>query len=669
MARIALRSNLAALLQRGRQGSRSIRFKITIKIWLLLLAVFSLTNLAVNVLAARLVLERGELYLGTTSKLLGFGLENWLDDIRLQLEFEAGLPTFRSLDPQQIKPELERLARLYPYRYWRVWKPTGALVAYTGQPINLARAERDIIRSKHFQAARSGLISYGAVHSSSMIGQDCLAYIVPIYRHGSLPAMAGRPADALLSFCLPLASLKKDLSLERLSRQLQASSVQTASGEVTFDVVSQYLVGDNGVVIHLLGPHLGQVGQAHSKPPSVTGSVDGSRFEVSASINQLVSAAGQPSVLRRWSWRGTDLFSFSTPIHGNWRLVTLLSEEQLFSSMRGALAFLLKLHIVALVVITISLYISCSNLLKPLQFVAQALRRFRDGEFGLSLPAHQSDEMGVLLEDLKETGLQLDDLLKQQAMLVRRDLQIETARRIQGDFLVRSLPEDARFALAAYSSPALDVGADWYDAMTIGDQTLVVVADVCDKGVGSALYMSVFRTLVRYGVQRALSDAVPQVKDPLSTVLQLVNDYMIHNHGGSAMFATAFVGLYHASPHRLEYVLAGQEPPLLMRKHGLVQLETCGPALGLFPASFVTREQQLSPGDLLLAYSDGLVDARSETDESFGLQRVKDYLVQLDPDSLDAQVALDGLVEATRRHIGKADQFDDLTMMTLLIRS
>jgi sigma-B regulation protein RsbU (phosphoserine phosphatase) len=665
----ALNPKLKDLIQRGRQGRRSIRFKITFKIWLLLLVVFGLTNLAVNLLAVRLVLQHAKLYMGSSSTIFAYAMDRWLDGIRLDLENEASLPAFQSLDPQRIKPQLDRLAQLYPYRYWRVWSPSGQLLAYTGKGVNLLAAEQSVSRSKHFKQALSGSISYGAVRSSAMIGQDCLAYIVPIYRRGSLPAMAGQRADGLLSFCLPLASLKKELEIDRMAKDLNASLVRDSAADQTLNLMSQYLVGDNGVVLHLLGPHLGRGPSSDRLHSVAAGNVDGRLFENSKALDALISAVTDQRALQRLTWQGVPFFSFSTPIEGRWRLVTLITEDELFYSLRSVSALLLKLHITALFVITLSLYVTGGNLLKPLQFVAHALRRFREGQFQLILPAHKQDQMGVLLEDLRDTGLQLDDLLKKQAISVRRDLQIETARRIQGDFLVRSLPCDPRFGLAAFSAPALDVGADWYDAMTIGDQTLLVVADVCDKGVGSALYMSVFRTLVRYGIQHALADSDDDASNVISNVLNLVNAYMIGNHGGSAMFATAFVALYHADSKRLDYVLAGQEPPLLRQGNALVKLETCGPALGLFEASYVTRQCQLAPGDLLLAYSDGLVDARSETDESFGLERAMTYLTHLDASSLDAQTALDGLVDLTRRHIGKADQFDDLTLMTLLIRS
>lgn len=672
MAPKALRSNLSALLRRGRQGTRSIRFKITFKIWLLLLVIFSLTNVAVNVMAARIVLERGHLYLGSTSTLFAFGLENWLLNIQKQLELEASLPAFRGLDFKQIQLELDRLAQLYPYRLWRVWSPSGELLAHTGKAGDPAAAQQLIIRSKHFQAARRGNVSYGAVKSSSMVGEDCLAYIVPIYRNGSLPAMAGRPADALLSFCLPLSSIKKDLSMDRLVRQMQASSVQTKSGMVSLDLVSQYLIGDNGVVIHLLGPHYGDFGRVVSQAKLVPVSQQGAHlaFDANQMVGQLLASSGPDIALHRLRWQGLELLSYTAPIEGKWRLVSLIGEDQVFASLRETLAVLLKLHILALALITISLYVSCGNLLKPLQYVAKALRSFRDGRFQLALPPHQEDEMGTLLEDLKSTGVQLEDLLSQHALLVRRDLQIETARRIQGDFLVKTLPANEQFVLAACSLPALDVGADWYDAMTMGDQTLIVVADVCDKGVGSALYMSVFRTLIRYGMQRALAEAGVngEVDQPLSHVLGLVNDYMIGNHSGSAMFATAFVALFNESTGQLNYVLAGHEPPLVKHEHGLSTLEECGPALGLFSAAFVTRQYQLRPGDLLLAFSDGLLDARSPSDESFGLERVEQILLELPTEEMSAQETLDSLVARAREHIGEADQFDDLTVMTLVVQ-
>lgn len=675
MAPKALKSTLSTVLRRGRNATRSIRFKITFKIWLLLLFVFSLTNVAVNVLAARIVLERGHLYLGSTSALLAFGLENWLLNIQKQLELEASLPAFRSLNLKAIQVELNRLAQLYPYRLWRVWSADGALLAHAGEAPDPATARQILIRSKHFQEARRGFASYGTVKLSSMVGEDCLAYIVPIYRDGSLPAMAGRPADALLSFCLPLPNIKKDLGMDRLVRQMRTASMQAKSAIVDLDLVSQYLVGDNGVVIHLLGPRYDDLGGVGLRPGLAPLRDQGDQSAVCSNpmFGRPLEGAAEDLPSRRLSLGRLPLLSCSAPVDGKWRLISLISEDQVFASLRETVAVLVRLDVLALALITFALYVSCGNLLKPLQYVAKALRSFRDGRFQLALPAHEMDEMGALLEDLKSTGIQLDDLLRKNALLARRDLEIETARRIQGDFLVKTLPANEHFVVAACSLPALDIGADWYDAMTIGDQTLLVVADVCDKGVGSALYMSVFRTLIRYGVQRVLAEGAADGDGgpghPLSKVLGVVNDYMIGNHSESAIFATAFVALFNASTGQLSYVLAGHEPPLVKRQNGLSELEECGPALGLFSASFVTRQYQMQPGDLLLAFSDGLLDARSPSGESFGLERVEQLLLQLPTEEMSAQDVLDALLARSRDHIGEADQFDDLTVMTLSVRS
>jgi len=638
---------------------RSIRFQITFKIWLVLIGVFALTNLGANLLAARLVLERGQAFLGQSSALLAFGLQHWIEDIRDTLELEAGSAPFRSLNPQLMQPELARLTAEYPDRYWRVWSSSGRLLAHTGVIRDQARAEREVFASEHFQAARRGDLSYGAVQST-LTGQSCLAYIVPIYRDGRAPH-PGRLADGLLSFCLPVSRIKNDLNFAQLNRDLAAALQRSKDPSMQLSVASQYLVGNNGVVIHLLGPNPAKEipQKAGRKTPADQAFTDRAVFD------RMVSSMRQ-SNLKRWSWEGVELFAFSTPVVSNWRLVTLVDGADLFVVFRRAIQFLLQTQLVALVLITLALYSGSGRLLAPLQFVAQALRRFRRGQFDLQLPPHRADEMGMLLEDLQITGQQLEDLLNQQKRAARQESQIETARRIQGDFLVRMLPQNPRFELAACSTPALDVGADWYDAMTLNDLTLLVVADVCDKGVGSALYMSVFRTLIRYGMQRALADGV--VDQPLSKVLSLVNDYMIGNHGGSAMFATAFVALFNAATGQLDYVLAGQEPPLLRHRQGLTKLEECGPALGLFPASFITRQHQLVPGDLLMAYSDGLVDARSTAEEPFGIERVKDALLALDATVLGAQATLDALLARARAHMGEAEPFDDLTVMTLLVR-
>jgi serine phosphatase RsbU (regulator of sigma subunit) len=241
---------------------------------------------------------------------------------------------------------------------------------------------------------------------------------------------------------------------------------------------------------------------------------------------------------------------------------------------------------------------------------------------------------------------------------------------MQADFLIEPLPPRQGLQLAALCQPAYDIGADWYDVVPLGDATAVVVADVCDKGIPSALYMSVFRSLLRLSLSKewtASGDAVRCLEAALSNV----NRYMASTHASSGMFATAFVGLYLPATGSLAYALAGHETPFVLRAPGLPsapQLARSGPALGLFEeAAFAIHTCSLRPGDLLFAYSDGLPDARSPAGEPFGRERIEALLASVNPEACSPQDLLAHVHSTVTTYCGGAEPFDDLTLLTLKV--
>jgi serine phosphatase RsbU (regulator of sigma subunit) len=147
--------------------------------------------------------------------------------------------------------------------------------------------------------------------------------------------------------------------------------------------------------------------------------------------------------------------------------------------------------------------------------------------------------------------------------------------------------------------PAKQVGGDFYDAYVLPTgQIALVLADVCDKGVGAALYMALFRSLLRATAEEGgASDEV------LSRSVRIVNDYIAKNHGRSNMFATVFFGLLDPATGALVYINGGHEPPALLAAGGAVRarLAPTGPALGLMPGmTFRIERESLAPGRLLV---------------------------------------------------------------------
>jgi PAS domain S-box-containing protein len=198
------------------------------------------------------------------------------------------------------------------------------------------------------------------------------------------------------------------------------------------------------------------------------------------------------------------------------------------------------------------------------------------------------------------------------------------ARTLQAGLLPRALPEIPGLEVAVSYRPVGDgseVGGDFYDLFRVGDDAwLVAIGDVCGKGAQSAVLSGVARSTVR-----ALALAAPEVAP--EAVLEGVNAALLREESPAAL-ATAAVGVVRREPSggpAFSVVLAagGHPPPLLLRADGTIEsVDAPGRMLGVGPNAAPTpAELTLEPGDLLLLYTDGVLDARTGR-ETFGEQRL-----------------------------------------------
>jgi serine phosphatase RsbU (regulator of sigma subunit) len=242
--------------------------------------------------------------------------------------------------------------------------------------------------------------------------------------------------------------------------------------------------------------------------------------------------------------------------------------------------------------------------------------------------------------------------------------QLNTAAEIQRFFLTKSFPDDLSYEVTGLTRPAYDVGGDWYDAFTINGHSFFVVADVCDKGVGAALFMSVFRTLIRYSTLFVFRDGQNQgAEQSMVNIISDVNQYMSTNHGSCMYFATVFFAHINEEISRMSYVSAGHETALLKKNNGeYLQLEATGPALGIFDgATFGSSSAEFHPGEIVLAYSDGVTDARNPQDERYGIERLKAFFDS--HDHLTVEQMQENLLNTIDTFMQGTEQFDDITMM------
>jgi phosphoserine phosphatase RsbU/P len=243
-----------------------------------------------------------------------------------------------------------------------------------------------------------------------------------------------------------------------------------------------------------------------------------------------------------------------------------------------------------------------------------------------------------------------------------REMQI--AQRIQLGFLPLALPQLPGWPLVASCVPARQVGGDFFDAMVLpGGALAFTVADVCDKGVGAALYMALIRSLLRISLQQAPPG------QPASAVLEqavaFTNDYIATVHERDNMFATVFTAVLDPRTGRLDYINAGHDAPLL-RRHGQSAPECLAPeglAVGMMEGvRHTARCTMLRAGDWLLAYTDGLPEAMNARHEPLGEAQVAAALMAASagPAELLAQLSRD-----LAQHVGEQPAHDDVTMLCL----
>jgi phosphoserine phosphatase RsbU/P len=255
----------------------------------------------------------------------------------------------------------------------------------------------------------------------------------------------------------------------------------------------------------------------------------------------------------------------------------------------------------------------------------------------------------------------LHDGEQRYAQSLERELEI--GREIQLGFLPDALPSPAGWELCAHFRPARQVAGDFYDAFTLPEgRVALVLADVCGKGVGAALFMALFRSLIRALAEPQFA-AAPNVAEGLRTTLRATNDYIARTHDRANMFATTFAAVLDPATGALDYVNAGHEPPAIVDAGGRVRsrLAPTGPALGLLPElEFGVASERLHAGETLFAYTDGVVDARDPQDEPFGEDRL---MALLQTDAAPAARLLERIDTALSAYIGTAAQFDDVAML------
>lgn len=246
----------------------------------------------------------------------------------------------------------------------------------------------------------------------------------------------------------------------------------------------------------------------------------------------------------------------------------------------------------------------------------------------------------------------------------RMDQDLDVARRVQQMLLPRRVPEAAGVELAAFNVPALGIGGDYYDFVRVDERSIgLAIADVSGKGIGGALLMSVYRSVLRAKAPGCASPAAV-----LREINRVLRDDLYED-----MFVTALYLVYDEVSRELRVARAGHEPPILRRAGeaaSFARIESDGVAIGLadpedFDAALTETAVPLAPGDLLALYTDGITEAQNAQGEEWGLER---FVAALREAPADAEAALAHVRDRLMAFVGNSPPYDDMTLSLMRVK-
>ncbi len=231
---------------------------------------------------------------------------------------------------------------------------------------------------------------------------------------------------------------------------------------------------------------------------------------------------------------------------------------------------------------------------------------------------------------------------------------MEFARTVQESFLPQKAPEIERYRFSAHYTPAQEVGGDFYDFIHLSEGRIgIVIGDVSGKGVPAALYMAKLGSDLR---TLAFTE-----KDPANALQQLNN--LLAERSRRGMFATLLYVELDSQSGGMIMSNAGHLPPIIRQKDGTVKkLSAAGGApLGILQGmNFGQETAEIKPGDTVILYTDGIIEAMNATGDLYGFERFEALILKspADPDALKSAIIND-----VNRHTGRSPQHDDLTLV------
>jgi serine phosphatase RsbU (regulator of sigma subunit) len=293
---------------------------------------------------------------------------------------------------------------------------------------------------------------------------------------------------------------------------------------------------------------------------------------------------------------------------------------------------------------------------RNLRTLNAGVERIAKGDYSARVPVRSRDEFGSLADAFNRMAHDVEAHQKLVVEQERMHRELELCRQIQSEMLPKDRLRLGLAEVRGVSIPAREVGGDFFNYFLLpGGEIALLVGDVSGKGVSAALLMAKVQALLR--ARLPLEPDLPQLID--------IVDREIEASTPGGVYVTLFAGVLDPATKMLRFVNAGHNPQFVLRAGGgLERLASTGLPVGLYAGhGYSERSLTLADGDLLFFYTDGMVEAENEAGDMFSAERLEALLVAEHEKSVDE--VLERVERAVREFRGKAEPFDDATMMAL----
>ena len=289
------------------------------------------------------------------------------------------------------------------------------------------------------------------------------------------------------------------------------------------------------------------------------------------------------------------------------------------------------------------------------------LAEISDGNLNVTVDVRTNEEFASLSDDINQTVSTLKRYIAEAA--ARIDKELEFAKQIQYSALPSVFPPYPNrkdFEIYAHMITAKEVGGDFYDFYMLGDSTLAfMIADVSGKGIPAAMFMMQAKTIIKDLAESGLE---------LSEVFATANKKLCENND-AGMFVTAWMGILDLKTGLLKFVNAGHNPPLVRQADGefaYLKARSGMVLAGMDGIKYRQNELQLTPGDQIFLYTDGVTEATDKNNQLYGEERLLETVNR--NIVMDTRKLCEAVKSDVDQFVGEAPQFDDITMMSVEIQ-